>query len=185
MKILGISSSPRPNSNSKYALEQAIDFLKENNVECEIIDIDKLDIKCCRGCDYCKSHEAKCVIPDDMQEIYEKLKTCDGFILTSPIYMAQLSAQAKIFMDRLYAYFMSNWTDKYGSKKVAMLITQGQPGKELYKANIENYKFNFEEIVKFDVIGYEVLTENNQAGIIKDKPEQIEEAVSLAKLFLE
>lgn len=98
MKILGITSSPRPNSNSRYALEKAFEYLNDNNVETKIYDIHKLDIKACMGCDYCKSHDAECVLPDDMQKIFEELKTADGLVLASPIYMSQLSAQAKTFL---------------------------------------------------------------------------------------
>lgn len=186
MKILALTCSPRPNSNSRYALEQALNYLNNESVETETFDLHKMDIKACQGCDYCKANdEQKCAIQDDMQEIYKSLETTDGFILSSPIYMGQLTAQAKTFLDRLYAYFMSDWTERHGTKKVAMLITQGQPGKDLYKTNIDTYKVNFEQIVKFEVIGTEVLTENNIAGAIQEKEEQIEEAINLAKLFLE
>ncbi len=186
MTILGINCSYRPNSNSKYALEKCLEKLTENDIETKVYDMNNITIKPCIGCDYCKKNEnAECAIPDDMQKIYEDLKNADGFILTSPIYMGQLSAQAKLFLDRLYCYFMSDWTQKYGTKKVAMIITQGQPGKDLYKDNIDMYIFNFEEIIKFKVLGYEVLTENNVAGAIKEKEEQIREAENIANLFIE
>lgn len=185
MKIIGVNTSYRHNSNSRYALEKCMQELAENNIETKIYDMQKLNIKACHGCDYCKNNEEiKCAIQDDMQEIYEELKKVDGIILSSPIYMGQLTAQAKTFLDRLYAYFMSDWTEKYGKKDVAMIITQGQPGKDLYKTNIDTYIFNFENIVKFNVLGYEVLTENNVAGAIKDKPEQIKQAKSIAQLFI-
>lgn len=186
MKVLGISSSPRPNSNSKYALEKAFEFLNDNGVETEIFDIHKMDIKSCQGCDYCKRNdEAKCVIPDDMQEIYEELKTSDAIVLTSPIYMSQLTAQAKTFMDRLYCYFMSDWVDRYGSKKVLMLVSQGQPGEDLYKENMDCYKTVFEMILNFEFVDSAVLTENNVPGAIKEKPEQIEQAINLCKKLIE
>ena len=185
MKIIGITCSPRPKSNSRYALEEAFKTLKNEGMETEIFDMNKLDVKPCQGCDFCKTNdEQKCAVKDDMQDIYESLKTADGILLASPIYMGQLSAQAKIFLDRLYAYFMSNWTEKYGAKKVAILITQGQPGKDLYKTNIDTYIFNFENIVKFQVIGTQVLTENNEPAAITEKDEQIEEAIALVKKFL-
>ncbi len=186
MKILAISTSPRPESNSVYALNKALNYLEENDVETVMFDFNKMNVNPCQACDFCKTNEeAECAQKDDMQEIYEQLKTADGFILASPIYMGQLTAQAKIFLDRLYAYFMSNWTEKYGNKKVAMLITQGQPEKEAFKTNIDTYVFNFEQIVKFPVLGVEVLTEDNVPGAVKEKDEQIEQAVNLAKLFLD
>ncbi len=185
MKIIAISTSPRPISNSRHALNQAIKYLYNMGVETELYDFNKFNIEPCHGCDYCKMNDKQeCSIKDDMQEIYESLKTADGFILASPIYMGQLTAQAKMFLDRLYAYFMSDWTEKYGRKKVAVLVSQGQPDEDLYRTNIETYRFNFEEILNFEFIGYTVLTRNNIAGSIIEKPQQIEQAIDLVKLFL-
>lgn len=185
MKIIGINSSPRPNSNTRFALEKAFEALNEEDVETKIFDIQKMDVKACMGCDYCKSHEAQCVVPDDMQIIYKELETADALVLASPIYMSQLSAQAKLFFDRLYALFMSDWTEKHGIKKVALLISQGQLGKDLYKQNIDTYAEVFEQILQFKFIASEVLTENNVPGAIKEKDEQIEEALNLCKKLIQ
>ena len=35
-----------------------------------------------------------------MDEIYPKLKECDGLILASPVYFGSISTQLKQFMDR-------------------------------------------------------------------------------------
>lgn len=80
---------------------------------------------------------------------------------------------------------MSDWTERFGTKKVAMLITQGQPGKDLYKENIDTYADVFEQIIQFEYMASEVLTENNVAGAIKEKEEQIQEAIDLCRKFIE
>jgi multimeric flavodoxin WrbA len=40
-----------------------------------------------------------------MQKLYSAIADSDALVLGSPVYMVQMSAQAKIFTDRLFAYF--------------------------------------------------------------------------------
>jgi adenylate kinase len=50
-----------------------------------------------------RGHPGKCVIPDDMQEIYSKMLEADGIIFGSPVYFWGVTAQAKALSDRLKA----------------------------------------------------------------------------------
>lgn len=61
---------------------------------------------------------------------------------------------------------MSDRTERQDNKKVALLISQGQPGNDSYKQNIDTYAEVFEQIVQF--IASEVLTENNVADALKE-----------------
>jgi multimeric flavodoxin WrbA len=64
-----------------------------------------MDIRPCNACDAClKTSEPACVVDDDMQSLYPKLLQADVIVLASPIYWFTVSAQAKLFMDRLYAF---------------------------------------------------------------------------------
>lgn len=107
--ILGISASPRKNANTdrmlKYALEAAESV---GGIETDIIYLRDYDIHNCRGCFACCREPGKrdggahacAVYQDGMEEIYPKLKACDGLILASPVYFGSITAQMKQFMDR-------------------------------------------------------------------------------------
>jgi multimeric flavodoxin WrbA len=64
----------------------------------------EMDIKPCDACAVChKDINAECIINDDMQKLYPKLRQADAIVITSPIYWFTVSAQTKLFMDRCYA----------------------------------------------------------------------------------
>ena len=72
MKVVGVVGSPRKNGNTAYLLEEVMKILREK-CETEIIFLKDYDIKPCEGCRCCEENEG-CIIEDDMQELYPKLK---------------------------------------------------------------------------------------------------------------
>jgi multimeric flavodoxin WrbA len=66
-----------------------------------------LSINPCHVCNACENL-GRCAQEDDMQFIHEALMGSDVIVLGTPIYHDHVSAQAKIFTDRLYAY---EWKD--------------------------------------------------------------------------
>ena len=106
MKIIGINTSPRENSNSKIALEKALDTAESKVADVKIFDLNNMNIKTCQACDYCVEHNGECSLDDDMQEIYNEIKDAYGIIIATPIYMGNVSSLAKIFIDRFYADFV-------------------------------------------------------------------------------
>ena len=91
MKIIGINTSPREGSNVRIALENALEASKAKGAETEIFDINKMNITACQGDNYCKSHEGKCAVDDDMQKIYKAIEEADGVILATPVYFFDVS----------------------------------------------------------------------------------------------
>ena len=79
MKIFGICASPR-NNTTEYVLKKALDSLESNGFETNIFTCHAKDIKPCMHCDYCIENK-KCIIDDDMGEVYKNLQLADGIIL--------------------------------------------------------------------------------------------------------
>jgi multimeric flavodoxin WrbA len=100
MKVVGILGSPRgKHSFTRKLLESALDGVRNEGAETEVIDITKLDIQYCKGCSACYKTQS-CVIKDDFQSVYNKMLEADGILLSSPVYFNSVSAQLKTFMDR-------------------------------------------------------------------------------------
>ena len=100
MKVVGILGSPRgKNSLTRRLLESALAGTGELGAETELIDVTKLDIKGCLGCNACYK-TGTCVLKDDFADVYEKMRDADGIILGSPVYFDAVSAQLKAFIDR-------------------------------------------------------------------------------------
>jgi multimeric flavodoxin WrbA len=89
-----------------------------------------------------------------MQKIYDALEHADAIVLGSPIYMGQMSAQAKIFTDRLFARFSPRFSpffkENVVKQKLILSFNQGNPDADLFKPYIDYTKHMF-EVLEFDV----------------------------------
>jgi multimeric flavodoxin WrbA len=79
---------------------------KEQGAETQCWYLSDLNIKPCCSCYGCKNGDKGCVVSDDMQILYSAILNSEVLVFGSPVYIGQMSAQAKIFTDRLYAFFL-------------------------------------------------------------------------------
>lgn len=101
MKVLGICGSPRKQATD-HVLNEALKMLDEKGFETEFYSLRAKNISPCRHCDYCLKHK-RCVVDDDMQDIYPLITEAKGIIMATPVYNGGLSAQLKAVMDRCRA----------------------------------------------------------------------------------
>jgi len=95
--------SPRKKGNSATLAKQVAAGAGSAGGNVETFFLHDLNIKPCSACDGCrKKKHVDCVIQDDMQLLYPKLRSADAVVLASPIYWFTLSAQTKLFIDRWY-----------------------------------------------------------------------------------
>jgi multimeric flavodoxin WrbA len=83
MRILGLVGSQRKNGNSYLILREA---LRGSKTETEIIQLAEANIKWCDACGLCKD-SMKCVIEDDVEPIFNKMKEADTVIISAPRYL--------------------------------------------------------------------------------------------------
>lgn len=103
MKVLGILCSPRKRGNTEILLKESLKGAQERGAETEILFVPPMRISPCDGCGRCRK-KGKCRIKDNMQIVYEKILESEGIIFGAPVYFWSMCAQAKIVMDRLYAF---------------------------------------------------------------------------------
>lgn len=108
MLVVGISGSPRRLGNSEILLDRVLEGAVIAGANVEKIVLNELLFKPCQGCGGC-DNTGLCVIHDGMDAVYKKLSDADAVVMTSPIYFASLSAQAKMMIDR----FQCAWVAKY------------------------------------------------------------------------
>jgi len=108
MKLLGLSAGRRM-GNSEVLLKEALMAAEETGVEVEILRLHDLNIKPCTGCTACVQGKhglifggsGECVIQgDDMDLFNEKLWSCDGLIISMPIFIFQPPGYLKLLADR-------------------------------------------------------------------------------------
>ncbi|MBJ6724936.1 flavodoxin family protein [Geomonas sp. Red875] len=162
MKIIGFTGSPRREGNTAWTIDKILEGAKEKGAQTQSWYFSDLDIRPCGGCLGCHrgDHDRGCVINDDMQKLYGALKEADVLILGSPIYMGQMSAQAKMFTDRLFAQisprFSPHFKESAVKKKLILVFTQGNPDSAMFQVYIDYTKRMF-ELLEFDVQGVHVV----------------------------
>jgi multimeric flavodoxin WrbA len=103
--VMIVVGSPRKRGNSSLLAKQVASGAKDAGAKVELFFLHGMNIKPCSACDGCrKKRGTGCVIRDDMQKLYPRMRAADAIVIASPIYWFTVSAQTKLFMDRWYAF---------------------------------------------------------------------------------
>ena len=98
MKVIGVSGSPIPNSNTDRAVQAA---LKATGVDSEFVKLADYSVAPCRACLGCLRTN-RCVMNDDGVMLAEKVKQADALIVGGYTSYSSLDARTKAFLERLY-----------------------------------------------------------------------------------
>ena len=121
MKVFGICGSPR-STTTEYVIKNALDKLENNDFQTELFSCFGKDIKPCMHCDYCLENK-KCIIEDDMLDVYNGLQEADGIILATPVQSGGISSNLAAIMDRTRALEAIDYNLLRG--KIGMSIAVG------------------------------------------------------------
>ena len=121
MKVIGIAGSLRSKSNTLHYLKSALNVLQGKDFETELISLRGKDIKPCNGCYDCVKKGYCTIEDDDFADILDKMRTAEGLILGSPVYLSSVVPQMMSLLAR--ATFVAYWNDKFFSGKVGGPIT--------------------------------------------------------------
>jgi multimeric flavodoxin WrbA len=132
MKVVGICGSPRGEaSRTKRLVGAVLRGAGETGAETEFVDLCTLTIQPCTGCETCYA-TGVCIHGDDMAALLEAMASADGIVLGSPVYIDQVTAQMKAFIDRTAdAIHCQLLTGRYGCS-VATTWESGGAGVAAY-----------------------------------------------------
>ena len=105
-KILAIAGSARRHGNSDTLLEKALEGIREAEpgAEIETLIPYQLAITPCRSCDGCFK-TGRCVVKDELQELYPRFEACDHLVVASPLYFTSVPGHLKVLIDRFQCYW--------------------------------------------------------------------------------
>ena len=128
MNILALYASPRPHGNSAQLLDALLGEAERLGATITRYALNSLQLQGCQACYSCRQpgKEKTCAIEDDMQPILASLFAADAVVLASPVYMWQMTAQAKLFTDRLMPVLRLDYTSWLNGQRMLVLYTQGQ-----------------------------------------------------------
>ena len=100
-KVLMLNGSPKENGNIALAFNEMGKIFEENNVDFEIVQLGKKDIRGCIACGSC-SNTGKCVFNDAVNEIAAKFEEADGLVVGSPVYYGSANGTLMSALQRLF-----------------------------------------------------------------------------------
>jgi multimeric flavodoxin WrbA len=126
-KVLGVSGSPRPVSNTDIMVKEVLKGASDAGHLTTFVKLNDLQIKGCQACGHCREDvNNKCKIIDDGYNLLEMTIDCDVLVFGSPVYMGGISAQAKLYIDRWYSFKDCNRITKLNSdRRVIGVYAQG------------------------------------------------------------
>jgi multimeric flavodoxin WrbA len=180
-RVLVILGSPRRKGNSSTLAARISRGAKSAGAEVETLFLQGVKISPCRGCDTCQKHDSKgCAIEDDMQRIYPKLIRSDAWVIASPVYWFNMSAQTKIFMDRCYA-LTAYAKNPFAGKRIAIAMSYGDV--DPVRSGCVNALRAFQDAFRYTgskIVGM-VYGSAMKAGEIADNKTLMQEAEELGK----
>ena len=124
MKYCILMGSPRKNGNTISITRPFIEELEENVHDVEMLWLHDMNIKPCEACRVCQKDWDifGCKYDDDMQIIFDAVRSSDVLVLATPIYGWYCTGPMKLALDRLI-YGMCKY---YGDEK-GPAIWEGKP----------------------------------------------------------
>ncbi|MDD2648242.1 MAG: flavodoxin family protein [Eubacteriales bacterium] len=151
--------SPRRGGNTEtLALSFSEGALSAGNTV-DAIYASELDIRPCRGCNYCyRSEGNKCALCDDMPRVYERLMSADVIAVASPVYFYSLPSPLKALIDRLHSPIRNS----FRVRRLCLLSVCADSRQSVFDSIITMYK---------SVLGYFSLEDGGivTAPSVKDK----------------
>jgi multimeric flavodoxin WrbA len=177
-RIVILLGSPRKKGNSSILADQVSKGARKAGAEVETFYIHKMNVQFCRGCSTCREKTSRnCVIKDDMQLLYPKLRKADAVVFASPVYWAHVSAQMKVVMDRCFALGGPEGHDLEG-KQYGIILTYANS--EPFKSGTINAIRTFQDSFSSGIVDV-LCGRASQAGEIKENQQLMGQALELGR----
>lgn len=150
-KIVIVVGGGRPNGNTRQLVSAFQRGAKDAGHQVEIIDLQKVKINGCIGCNACR-YGKPCVQRDDFHQVLPLIQSADTLVFASPLYFWTISAQLKAFIERFYCLAEEDPNpplgryERYPHKDAVLLLTSA-----------DHYFWTFEQAVsyyQFTIINY-------------------------------
>lgn len=125
------------------------DLMKEDD---KIVSLANKNIKYCIGCNACQEKE-RCILKDDMEEIYINIEKADSIIIATPIYFNHITGILKNVIDRWNPFTV---TEALKGKTIYLITIGAMPETE-NKSVAENISNYFEEVCDIFECNYKFL----------------------------
>jgi multimeric flavodoxin WrbA len=101
MRVLGINCSPRRGGNTEILINEVFKALHKEEIETEFFQLGGKKVDGCIACMKCrKEKDGRCHQKNDViNDCIKKMVKADAIIIGSPVYFADLTAEAKALIE--------------------------------------------------------------------------------------
>lgn len=180
MLVIGISGSPRRGGNTELLLDEFLRGAEMEGANTEKIVVSELSFSPCRECNACDS-TGMCVLDDEMQGVYRRLKRADVIVLASPIFFMSLTAQLKALIDRCQCLWVERFVLGGGDEKNRKGFFISVGGSSLNKLfnNARSVAKAFFNTLNAEYAGELLYPEVDEKGAITEHPTALKDAFEL------
>jgi multimeric flavodoxin WrbA len=188
MKIAMILGSPRVDSVSAKIAEKAVEALPGDDKEIKKYVLNQITAKGCQACYSCKGKTETCVIKDELAQALSACQEADWIVATTPVYIGDISAQLKLFVDRTFAWYAPGFLNSpkpsriAPGKKMILVVTQGNPSEDAYRKEVEKM-LNYFGSHGIDIKAYVAVIPYEPKALEDNMPTYFEEAKRLVSSF--
>jgi putative NADPH-quinone reductase len=136
--VLGILGSPRKDSNTGVLLERVLAGAAEAGARTELVALRALSFRSCLHCGGC-DRTGYCVVQDDLQSVFPKLRAAQHLALASPIQFSGVSGEMKALIDRAQCFWVAKYRLKQavsevpGERRGLFIATCGGPDLRVFE----------------------------------------------------
>ncbi len=124
-RVLAVMGSPRKGGNCDVLVDEVLRGAVEAGATTQKVMLDRCTIGPCHACNAC-AESGKCYQRDDMDDLIDRMKQADVWVLATPVYWWGPTAQFKLFLDRWYAPWHGEESRKlFKNKRVIVIVTLG------------------------------------------------------------
>lgn len=124
-KVILLSGSPRAEGNTAQVLHECLKVIESREVQAEVISLAGRKIQSCIACGKCAELK-RCTIDDGLNEIMDKIRQAQGFIVGAPVYFGTARGDLMSALQRIGK--VSRSTDNFLSWKVGGPIAVARRG---------------------------------------------------------
>jgi multimeric flavodoxin WrbA len=169
MKVLGINCSPRKGGNTEILIKEVFKALEKEGIKTEFFQLGGKKVSGCVACMKCrKKEDGRCHEKNDViNECIEKMVKADAIIIGSPVYHADLTADAKALIEvASYALRASGSPLKY---KIGAAVIAVRRGGAIHAFDSINHFFLINEMIIPGSIYWNIGIGREKGEVLKDE----------------
>ncbi len=147
MKVVAFNGSARKDGNTAILINYALDEVKREGIDTELIQFAGKSLRGCNACMTCfEAKDMRCVQKNDQFNGYfRKMLQADGVIFGSPTYVSDVTAGMKAFIER--ASFVARANDEPLRLKVGAGLVAVRRGGAMHAFDTLNHFFLIRQMI--------------------------------------